>query len=53
MKDLTLIIPAKNEPESLPIVLTSLQNINCKIIISLDEKDSETINSIKSYFGIT
>ena len=47
MKDLTLIIPAKNEPESLPIVLNSLQNLNCKIIISLDEKDSETINSTR------
>lgn len=47
MKDLTLIIPAKNEPESLPIVLNSLQKIDCKIMISLDQKDLKTINSIK------
>ena len=47
MNDLTLIIPAKDESESLPIVLDSLKNINCKIMISLDKKDSETINSVK------
>ena len=47
MNDLTLIIPAKDESESLPVVLDSLKNINCKIMISLDKKDSETINSVK------
>ena len=47
MNDLTLIIPAKDESESLPIVLDSLKNIDCKIMISLDKKDSETINSVK------
>ncbi len=38
MKKLTLIIPAKNESESLPKVLDSLKDIDCKIIVSLKDK---------------
>jgi glycosyltransferase involved in cell wall biosynthesis len=49
MKDLTLIIPAKNESESLPTVLQSLKKIDCKIIVSLQGNDYETIDSIKDY----
>ena len=49
MKDLTLIIPAKNESESLPTVLESLKDFDCKIIVSLQEDDYKTINSIKNY----
>ena len=49
MENLTLIIPAKNEAESLPKVLEDLKNINCKILISLKENDVNTINSIKNY----
>jgi len=49
MIDLTLIIPAKNESESLPIVLENLKNISCNIIISLPKDDLSTINSIKKY----
>ena len=48
MNDLTLIIPAKNEPESLPIVLDSISNLDCKIMVSLEEKDLKTIKSIKN-----
>ena len=47
MNDLTLIIPAKNESESLPTVLNSLKNLNLNIIISLKEDDLITINSIE------
>ena len=47
MNNLTLIIPAKNESESLPIVLDSLQNLGIKTLISLKENDIATINSIK------
>jgi glycosyltransferase involved in cell wall biosynthesis len=47
MKDLTLVIPAKNESECLPIVLESLRKFDCKIIVSLQEDDLPTINSIK------
>jgi glycosyltransferase involved in cell wall biosynthesis len=46
LKNLTLIIPAKNEGDSLPIFLHELKNYNCKIIIVLSENDSDTINSI-------
>mgnify|MGYP001392996485 CR=1 FL=1 len=35
MNDLTLIIPAKNESESLPIVIESLKSLDCKIKVSL------------------
>ena len=48
MNNLTLIIPAKNENESLPIVLDSLENLEIKTLISLKEDDIDTINSIKN-----
>ena len=35
MNDLTLIIPAKNEQDLLPSVLSELKNLNCKITVSL------------------
>ena len=49
MDDLTLIIPAKNEAESLPNVLEELKKYNYKINIILHESDIETIQSIKNY----
>ena len=49
MQDLTLIIPAKNEKESLPSVLRELKNFTLKIIIILEKNDFETINSIKDF----
>ncbi len=49
MKKLTIIIPAKNESESLPQVLESLKEIDCKIIVSLKENDLKTIDSIKKF----
>ena len=49
MDNLTLIIPAKNEKESLPIVLEELKPQNLNIIIVLEPTDIETINSIKNY----
>ena len=48
MQDLTLIIPAKNEKESLPDVINEIKNINCKKMIVLAEDDLETINAIKN-----
>jgi glycosyltransferase involved in cell wall biosynthesis len=47
MKDLTLIIPAKNESESLPLVIDSLKNLSCKLKVSLQSNDKATIDSIK------
>ena len=49
MKKLTLIIPAKNESESLPKVLESLKQIDCKIIVSLKDNDLKTIDSIREF----
>ena len=49
MEDLTLVIPAKNEKESLPSVLQELEKYNVNIIIVLEENDIETINSIKKF----
>ena len=49
MKDLSLIIPAKNESDSLPIVLEELKKFDCKIIVILESSDVKTINSIKDF----
>ena len=49
MDNLTLIIPAKNERESLPHVLNELKELNLKIVVVLEKQDIETINSIKNY----
>ena len=49
MSDLTLIIPAKNEKESLPKVLEELRNFNFKKNIILEASDRLTIESIKDY----
>ena len=49
MNDLTLVIPAKNEKESLPNVLNELKTFEVKIIIILEETDIETINAIKNF----
>ena len=49
MHDLTLIIPAKNEKESLPHVLENLKTIDCNKTVSLKNTDIDTIKSIKDY----
>ena len=49
MTNLTLIIPAKNEAESLPSVLNELKNFNFKKIVILEETDKSTIESIKNF----
>tara|TARA_B100000767_G_C19767547_1_gene538327 strand:+ start:2153 stop:2818 length:666 start_codon:yes stop_codon:yes gene_type:complete len=49
MDNLTLIIPAKNESESLPKVLNELINYNLKTIVILEKKDLKTIDSIKNF----
>ena len=49
MKNLTLVIPAKQEKESLPKVLNELKKYKVKKIIVLEKKDINTIKSIK-YF---
>ena len=49
MTELTLLIPAKNEAESLPIVLDELKKHNYKINIILHITDLDTIQVIKKY----
>ena len=49
MNELTLIIPAKNEAESLPIVLNELKKYDYKINIVLHITDLDTIQVIKKY----
>ena len=49
MKDLTLIIPAKKESESLPKVLEELKKYNLKTKIILSSDDLDTINSISKF----
>ena len=49
MNELTIVIPAKNESESLPEVLKDLLDLNVKIIVSLPPSDEKTINSIKKF----
>lgn len=49
IRDLTLIIPAKFEAESLPSVLNELKNFKCEKKIILESSDIETINSIKKF----
>ena len=49
MRDLTLIIPAKNEKESLPRVLDELKKFNLKKNIILEASDKLTIEAIRTY----
>ena len=49
MNDLTLVIPAKNEPESLPYVLMELEKLNVNYLIVLEKTDYITINAIEKF----
>lgn len=49
MENLTLLIPAKFESESLPSVLAELKKFQYKICVILKETDLATINSIKNF----
>ena len=49
MKELTLVIPAKNESECLPTVLNELKNIDCKKIIVIPKTDLDTQNAVKNF----
>lgn len=48
MDNLTLVIPAKYEKESLPTVLEELKKYNLEVLVVVEETDQETINSIKN-----
>ena len=49
MNKLTLLIPAKHESESLPIVLKELDAYNFEKKIVLEKSDIKTIDSIKNF----
>ena len=47
MKELTLVIPAKDEAECLPRILDELKNFGCKKIIVIPKNDLNTQNVAK------
>ena len=49
MKELTLVIPAKDEAECLPKVLDELENFDCKKIIIIPKLDLDTQKVIKKF----
>ena len=49
MKNITLIIPAKYEKESLPSVLLELKKFSFNILVVVEPTDHETIDSIKNF----
>ena len=49
MKDVTLVIPAKSEAESLPKVLNELKKNPFKIIVVMPKDDFSTLRSAKKY----
>ena len=46
MQDLTLVIPAKYESESLPIFLKEISNLKCKKLIVLEKTDTKLSNQL-------
>jgi len=48
MKNLTIVIPAKNEAESLPTVLDQFVNKDFEVFVVLEKTDTETIKSIEN-----
>ena len=49
MNNLTLLIPAKHESGSLPLVLDELKKYNLKILIVMEKEDIDTSEAIKNY----
>ena len=49
MENLTLVIPAKYESSSLPIVLKELENFNVKKIVVIPSYDHLTRDAIKNF----
>ena len=49
MNKLTLIIPVKNEKESLPKVLEELSKYDCKKLVIIDPMNKDTYEKIKEY----
>ena len=52
MRDLTLIIPAKKEVESLPVFLNEIESYKCKKFVVLQKEDLETKEAIRKIKNI-
>ena len=52
MHDLTLIIPAKKEVESLPVFLKEIESYKCKKLVVLQKEDLETKVAIRNIKNI-
>ena len=52
MRDLTLIIPAKKEVESLPVFLKEIESYKCKKLVVLQKEDLETKVAIRNIKNI-
>jgi len=52
LKNLTLIIPAKNEAESLPKFLNELENFDTNVLVVIQKDDTSTQNSVKNLNNI-
>ena len=52
MNDLTLLISANKEAESLPVFLTELKRFNFKKLIVLQKEDQETSKLISNFDDI-
>ena len=51
MEEITLIIPAKNEPNALPIVLNEIKKmqLSVKILVVIREEDEDTFKATNDY----
>lgn len=51
MKETTLIIPAKNEPNALPMVLSEIKKMQLpvKVLVVIREEDEDTLRATKDY----
>ena len=52
MSNLTLLIPAKYEGDSLPVFLKELEIYDFKKIVILDQNDFETIDAVKLFNNV-
>lgn len=48
MKDITLIIPAKNESENIGFVIDQIEKLSLDYFVVLDKKDNQTSDAVKN-----
>lgn len=52
MKNLTLIIPAKHEKDSLPVFLSEIRYLKCKKIIIIQKEDLDTLSIARKFTDV-